>query len=150
MFYHGSSNRSWNSHVHPITSGLSMSPAAEEKPKAPKPSQCDFFAPRPVAGATPSNSAECPPKSGESGSLSRITKAFVSSVEKAKNGEKYQPPRRSAPEVPSPVKKEKSTEAKKAFMPAFIKTTAQAAPTQSGQRYTSLGATGHFSFCVST
>ena len=120
-----------------------MSPAAEEKPKAPKPSQCDFFAPRPAATAT--SSSEMPPKSGESGSLSRITKAFVSSVEKAKNGEKYQPPRRSAPEVPSPVKKEKSTEAKKAFMPAFIKTTPQTAPTQSGQRYTSLGATGYFS-----
>lgn len=150
-------------------SGLNMSPVTEEKPKTPKPSQCDFFAPRPAASTTPPigggvgaggvGTTTATIESGESGgSLSRITKAFVGSVERtAKNGEKYQPPRRSAAPPPSmggyqdhhssPVKKEKSAEAKKAFMPAFIKPTNQAGPghqpTNGVARFTALGKPGH-------
>ena len=146
---------------------LLLKEPTEEKPKTPKPSQSGFFAPRSAASTTPpiggvgagSNGSTTEIiESGESGgSLSRITKAFVGSVEKAKNGEtgKYQPPRRSAapPMNPyqdhhhSPVKKEKSAEAKKAFMPAFIKDnpTNQGHVHQStngGARFTALGKTG--------
>ena len=129
-------------------SGLTSPSSIEEKPKTPKPSQCDFFAPR----QQPAQAMMTPPdgamNQGDSGSLSRITKAFVSSVEKTKN-EKYQPPRRSAqhntpppPTMESPIKKEKSVEAKKAFMPSFIKQTNQNSPSQApmnAQRFTSLG-----------